>query len=223
MPELLVDLLADSLPAQEPVSTAIGVVATSIAKPSDPLYVLVPSFDGSRQRWGPCSWAPRSTLPKRGDHVLVLFDEYETPSVLTFGLVYPDHPEDTAGKALVSQGEGQLPEWVEVEGDTGPAGPAGPSGPTGPAGPTGPTGATGPIGPTGATGAKGDKGDTGDPGATGPAGPTGPIGPLVVTGTTTVWLEYPFPPPLFCCGGFVKNWAEADTVPKAINTNWYLA
>jgi hypothetical protein len=64
----------------------LGRVATTLSSPDDDLFVTIGSFDGHRQQWGPCRWAPRpepaSNLPQRGDDCLVIFDEHEAPWVL---------------------------------------------------------------------------------------------------------------------------------------------
>jgi hypothetical protein len=140
--------IAQRAPDSVPISAVRGVIANSVGVGGD-LYVLVPAYDGSRQRWGPCQWVPSTALPVRGEPCLVVFDEQRTPWVMTI---------------------------ASVSG-TGAPGPPGPEGPEGPAGPAGPAGATGPKGDTGATGAAGPQGPAGAAGAAGPAGATGPAGP----------------------------------------------
>lgn len=60
-----------------------GRIAEAPADRFGELHVTIETFDGSRQRWGPCRWAPGSSLPQRGDECLVVFDERETPWVIT--------------------------------------------------------------------------------------------------------------------------------------------
>jgi len=148
-----------------------GRVAVSPATPDDELHVVIATADGERQQWGPCPWAPSSSLPALGDDCLVIFDERETPWVMTLAPVY-------------GTGEPGPPGPEGPEGPAGPTGPAGPIGPQGVKGDTGATGATGPQGPTGATGAQGPKGDTGATGSTGPQGPKGDTGDTGATGPT---------------------------------------
>jgi hypothetical protein len=81
----LSELIRRATPERRPTAV-LGRVANTLAQPGDDLYVTVGSFDGHRQRWGPCRWAPRpepaSNLPQRGDDCLVVFDEHEAPWVL---------------------------------------------------------------------------------------------------------------------------------------------
>jgi hypothetical protein len=77
----LVDLLART---PERPRTVLGRAANTVTQPSDDLYVTIGAFDGHRQQWGPCDWAPAEALPTRGDDVLVLFDEDERPWVVVF-------------------------------------------------------------------------------------------------------------------------------------------
>lgn len=87
---------------------------------ADDLFVVIESFDGKRQRFGPCFFAPKAgELPERGDDCLVVFD---------------------------SDGIPWVPLWWNASPEVGGGGGEGPPGPTGPAGPTGPTGATGAAG-----------------------------------------------------------------------------
>ena len=79
MPETLDELLAS--PVTTP-SCVQGVIANDVAALDDELYVTIAGFDGGRQLWGPCAWSPSTTLPKRGEECLVLFDERETPWVM---------------------------------------------------------------------------------------------------------------------------------------------
>jgi hypothetical protein len=83
-----------------------GRVAVAPATPADELHVVVETFDGERQQWGPCPWAPASALPEVGDECLVIFDERETPWVMVLAPVYGT-------------------------GEPGPPGPEGPPGPPG--------------------------------------------------------------------------------------------
>jgi hypothetical protein len=64
-------------------SVVRGVIANTPLNSQDDLYVTVPGFDGSRVRWGPCAWSPSTAIPRRGDDCLLLFDEQETPWVMT--------------------------------------------------------------------------------------------------------------------------------------------
>jgi hypothetical protein len=184
MPELA-DIIARDVTANTPTSAAQGTIAKTVASATDGVYVLVPAFDGSRQQWGPCDWAPRTAdgLPKRGDTCLVVFDERETPFVI-------------CTRTFAGQGEQGVP---GPPGPTGPLGPTGPQGPLGPQGPqgvqgvkgdTGATGATGPTGATGSTGAQGVKGDTGSTGAQGPTGAEGPQGPDGAPGGGTTQSDW---------------------------------
>jgi len=167
-------------PATVPVAVVQGTVAIDVESVDDDVYVTVAAFDGNRQQWGPCEWAPRTAdgLPKRGDDCVVLFDERDTPFVVTtrpFAGAGPQGPPGPPGP----------------QGDDGPAGPTGATGPQGAQGVQGPPGATGPKGDTGATGADstvpgptGPQGAKGDPGATGATGATGAQGPKGDTGAT---------------------------------------
>jgi hypothetical protein len=80
----------DELLSQPPPSstrlpaTVLGRAANSVTTPDDDLYVTIGSFDGHRQQWGPCQWAPANALPTRGDDVLVVFDESQVPWVIAF-------------------------------------------------------------------------------------------------------------------------------------------
>lgn len=77
------------------IATAVrGRIATSPTTWTDDLFVTIGSFDGHRQQWGPCVWAPRIAdvpgapptlaihFPVRGDDCLVVFDEDELPWVV---------------------------------------------------------------------------------------------------------------------------------------------
>lgn len=158
----LTDLFASGEQEDSP-SVVHGEVAVDVADVNTDVEVVVPTFDGSRIRWGPCDWAPRTAdgLPRRGDPCVVLFDERETPFVVVT-------------RPFAGTGE---------QGPPGPAGPQGPPGATGATGSQGPpgaqggTGAQGPPGATGPEGPEGPEGDTGPKGDTGPAGPAGPTGP----------------------------------------------
>ena len=66
------------------------------------------------------------------------------------------HP-GTAGQVLQTNGQGQVPEWVDAQ--------SGPQGPQGETGPQGPAGSTGPQGPQGIQGQQGIQGPQGQPGA----------------------------------------------------------
>lgn len=79
----LADLFTPKAATPSTVVAVRGIVANSPLTPESELYVLVPSFDGGRQQWGPCAWAPSTALPSRGDDCLVIFDERETPWVIT--------------------------------------------------------------------------------------------------------------------------------------------
>jgi hypothetical protein len=77
--------LSDLLEHPDPPVSAIR--ATVAAPPQgDPagLYVTVGAFDGDRQVWGPCNWAPSGTTPAVGEEVLLILTEEDgTPWVLT--------------------------------------------------------------------------------------------------------------------------------------------
>ena len=71
------------------------------------------------------------------------------------------------------------PQFVDIQGATGPEGPVGgpgPQGATGEPGPEGPAGSPGPAASVGATGSEGPVGATGETGAQGPQGATGLTG-----------------------------------------------
>jgi len=207
-----------------------GRVAVAPATPDDELHVVVETFDGERQQWGPCPWAPSTALPEVGDDCLVIFDERETPWVMTL--------------APVAGSGGGTP------GPPGPTGPAGPEGPAGPAGPTGPAGTPGTPGAPGAPGEKWFTGSGAPPGAVGaigdwyldsatgdfyektgsttwtlrgslkgPAGPTGPAGhaevyeqpgtPTEPTGVGALWIDTDEPDPQ------PAKWERVTSLPSS--------
>ena len=228
-------------PTAEPHRTVAvtGKVAVSPATPDDELYVTVESFDGSRQQWGPCPWVPGSALPARGTEVLVVFDEAETPWVITQlggagggGEQGPPGPAGTPGEVWYTGSGapagtiGIVGDWYldsangdfyEKTGDTAWTkrgnlkGPVGPQGPAGATGAQGPPGTQGPQGPAGPTGPEGPEGDTGPAGATGAQGPTGPPGPEGDPGVMEVY-EQPAQPASTQAGAI---WIDTDDVPPA--------
>jgi hypothetical protein len=70
-------------PVETPVAAVRARVIVAPATSSDQLFVAVDAFDGSRQQWGPCPWSPSTALPQLDDDVLVIFDELQTPWVMT--------------------------------------------------------------------------------------------------------------------------------------------
>jgi hypothetical protein len=102
-----VPTLADLITAGPEVRNVVrGRVAVAPATSEDELHVTVTTFDGDRQQWGPCPWAPSTALPEVGDDCLVIFDEQETPWVMVLAP-------------------------VTGTGEPGPPGPEGPPGPPG--------------------------------------------------------------------------------------------
>lgn len=195
---MLDELLVGAGPLSSP-SVVRGVISNDVASLDDELHVTIPAFDGGRQLWGPCSWSPSSSMPKRGDECLVLFDERETPWVMTLA------PPPT------SDGE---------QGPIGPTGPQGEQGPIGPAGPKGDPGATGAQGAKGdkgdpgAAGAQGPKGDKGDPGAAGAQGPQGVKGDTGATGPAGPATPLP--------ARLLESAYGVSDADLAIQSGWYL-
>jgi Collagen triple helix repeat (20 copies) len=169
--------------------TIEGIVA---ATPPDGqgLSIVLPSFDGGQQTFGPLPYPARvARKPQRGDRVLCSVQGSEVWAVAWW------------------------PAGEFAEGGGGDQGPPGPPGPTGPAGPQGATGATGPQGPAGpqgdtgsqgATGTQGPQGIQGPAGATGPQGNPGPTGPAGPTG-----------PP-----ATISAWTAISTSPGFASSNW---
>jgi hypothetical protein len=72
------------LPRVQRQTSAVAAVVVDAPGDADGfLFVAVDAFDGSRQKWGPCPWLPSNSLPQVGDAVLVVFDEQQTPWVMT--------------------------------------------------------------------------------------------------------------------------------------------
>jgi hypothetical protein len=94
-----------------------GELAGSVVPPDpilDPLYVLVPAFDGGRQEWGPCQRVPGNALPAEGDEcLLVLTAEDSTPWALLSTPLYTD-PAGHGGDVLTARGGAQLPDWEPI-------------------------------------------------------------------------------------------------------------
>jgi hypothetical protein len=82
------------------VTAVLGRIANTPASPSAPLFVTIGAFDGHRVQWGPCPRIPYQSMPVRGQDCLVIFDENETPWVLTLGLM-PFSPKDSPVGAQV--------------------------------------------------------------------------------------------------------------------------
>lgn len=121
--------LVKQSPLHRPTSV-LGRVAVTMNGYTDDLWVTIGSFDGHRQRWGPCRWLNPSTvaatftapegamwwqkLPQRGDPCLVHFDENETPWVSTQNqgqLITNPPPQDIAdakGDLLAAPAADQL-------------------------------------------------------------------------------------------------------------------
>ncbi len=65
-----------------------GKFASDADAVGDLLPVIIPTFGDSENSditWGPCSWAPEwgdSTLPRKGDPCLVMFDDQRRPWVM---------------------------------------------------------------------------------------------------------------------------------------------
>ena len=78
--ELLYQLQPD---AQTRTRIVLGRAATTVTA-GQSLYVTIGAFDGHRTQWGPCRWCPANENVTRGQDVLVLFDEDDTPWVLLF-------------------------------------------------------------------------------------------------------------------------------------------
>lgn len=65
--------------------------ANAPADAADDLFVVIESFDGKRQRFGPCYFAPKAgQLPERGDLALVIFDSDGLPWVALWWNGSPD-------------------------------------------------------------------------------------------------------------------------------------
>lgn len=78
--------LYDSIePTQRPDGGWFGYVARNVPSLTSLMYVILPSFDDS-QEFGPCRWQSRdsSSLPTKGDEVLVLFDDRRQPWVVAW-------------------------------------------------------------------------------------------------------------------------------------------
>lgn len=63
-----------------------GRIATNAADVSDPVFVTIPGFH-SQLRYGPCRWMPRAdsiTYPTRGDECIVMFDNTNTPFIVSW-------------------------------------------------------------------------------------------------------------------------------------------
>lgn len=92
-----------------------GTVANSPATPDDDLYVTIIGFDGGRQQWGPCPWSPSTALPERGDDCLVLFDERQTPWVVTLAPVTGTGGGPVTGDLNYVHNQGSpAPNWTVV-------------------------------------------------------------------------------------------------------------
>ena len=62
-----------------------GRVARNVTALTEPMYVILPSFDEVHE-FGPCRWQSRDdvSLPTQGDEVLVLFDEGRQPWIISW-------------------------------------------------------------------------------------------------------------------------------------------
>jgi hypothetical protein len=177
-----------------PVSAVRATVANTPASSGDELFVTVGAFDGDRQVWGPCHWAPGNCTPTKGDEVLLLLSEEDgTPWVLSAAPVYatggepgPPGPQGPEGPQGVKGDPG-------ATGSPGPKGDPGAQGTQGGPGPQGPAGTQGVPGNTGPAGPQGVKGDTGSTGAQGSQGPQGAVGPQGATGATGADSTVPGP------------------------------
>jgi hypothetical protein len=100
--------LSELFTRERPPVAVRATVANTPEDGADDLYVLVESFDGAHQRFGPCYFAPKAgELPARHDDALVVFDENGQPWVTVWW----------NGSAEVGGG-----------GEPGPEGPPGPAG-----------------------------------------------------------------------------------------------
>jgi len=108
MSATLAELFTQDAPA---VAAVRATVAKTITAYADPLFVVVPAFDGGRALWGPCQRVPGNALPVAGEEcLLILTQDDATPWALLSSLVYPD-PAGHAGDVLTARGPGLLPNW----------------------------------------------------------------------------------------------------------------
>ena len=86
----LARLFGNSSQVAQKTSVVRGKVVNKPANKDADLFVTIPSFDGGRQQWGPCAWAPSTAQPTVGEDCLVMFDENDVPWVMTLAPVGGD-------------------------------------------------------------------------------------------------------------------------------------